>query len=324
MAHDVWQQIVVDRGDSLPPYQQICNALRHKIATNQLSAGMQLPSIRFLAQNAGVTPGTVARAYRSLQEEGLVEAKAGVGTIVADVGSSPRLDLSRQELDEAINTLIRSLARRGYTPLEVQEAVTRRLEQFPRPKRIGFIAQAPSVVRKYTHLLEAELRDLSITVIPLGLPDLEAASHDTQQLLSTLDHVVTLLSFLRNVQDALGTLDLPVSVLLTELSLNTNQQLRNIPSDANVALVAESHYRTTGLGMLQPYCRPDSITVVRDLSIDALRHTLTSSDHIVHTLGTSDLVKEVITPGQQAIELEFQPRNDSLRTIKETLASLDR
>jgi DNA-binding transcriptional regulator YhcF (GntR family) len=321
MEH-LWRQIIIDRSDPLPPYQQICNALRHKIATNQLSTGAVLPSIRLLAQVAAVTPATVARAYRTLQEEGLVEARVGVGTVVVEIVPTSQPLQSRVDLETEIGNFLRGLGRRGYARDEIRQAFERQFNRAQRNRRVAFVAHAPSVVKKYSRLLESELRDLGISVIPVTLCGPELSPNDRNSLAGA-DHIITLLSFLRTVQALTEPLDLPVTVLLTELSLTTNRRLQSIPGGTKVALVAEAHYRTTGLGMLQPYCQPEQIVVVRDLDPSPLRAALTSVTLIVHTLGTGDLVKEVMTPDQQAIELEFQARSDSLKLIKDALAATE-
>ena len=66
---------------------------------------------------------------------------------------------------------------------------------------------------------------------------------------------------------------------------------------------------------------PGQVNVARDLDPASLERALGASDLVVRALGTSNLIKEVIRPTQQAVELEFQARNDSLRTIKDALSS---
>lgn len=69
--------------DGPPIYQQIVDQIRFRIVSGQLSVGDELPTIRGLAESARVNPNTVARAYRELEIEGLVEKRRTVGTFVA-------------------------------------------------------------------------------------------------------------------------------------------------------------------------------------------------------------------------------------------------
>ena len=69
--------------DGPPIYQQIVDQLRFRIVSGQLAAGAEMPTIRGLAESVRVNPNTVARAYRELEQEGLVEKRRTVGTFVA-------------------------------------------------------------------------------------------------------------------------------------------------------------------------------------------------------------------------------------------------
>lgn len=69
--------------DGVPIYQQIVDQIRFRIVSGQLAAGDELPTIRGLAEAVRVNPNTVARAYRELEQEGLVEKRRTVGTFVA-------------------------------------------------------------------------------------------------------------------------------------------------------------------------------------------------------------------------------------------------
>lgn len=69
--------------DGPPIYQQIVEQIRFRIVSGQLAVGDELPTIRGLAESSRVNPNTVARAYRELEHEGLVEKRRTVGTFVA-------------------------------------------------------------------------------------------------------------------------------------------------------------------------------------------------------------------------------------------------
>lgn len=70
-------------GDSRSIARQIVDAIRLQITTTQLSVGDKLPSVRALAQQLGINPNTVAKAYGQLTTEGWLESRAGLGLFVA-------------------------------------------------------------------------------------------------------------------------------------------------------------------------------------------------------------------------------------------------
>lgn len=72
-----------------PKYLALSRALREAIRSGELAEGAQLPTVRDLAWELGVTPGTVSRAYALATQEGLLAATVGRGTFVA--ARAPRL-----------------------------------------------------------------------------------------------------------------------------------------------------------------------------------------------------------------------------------------
>jgi GntR family transcriptional regulator len=119
-------------GDARPISRQIIDGVRMQIATGQLSLGAQLPSVRGLAQQLGINPNTVAKAYAELTTEGWLEARQGLGLFVAP----PRQRLSRAErvkrFDEAVNRFVHEVVALDIGAAEVVvriDAELRALEQ---------------------------------------------------------------------------------------------------------------------------------------------------------------------------------------------------
>ena len=80
--------ILVDASDSVAPYEQIRVQIADQVRTRQLASGTRLPTVRRLAENLHVAPGTVARAYRTLEEDGVIETRGRHGTFVAATGDA--------------------------------------------------------------------------------------------------------------------------------------------------------------------------------------------------------------------------------------------
>jgi GntR family transcriptional regulator len=72
----------------VPIYLQLVEQVKHAIETGALRAGDQLPSIRPLAEELVINANTVAKAYRELEREGVVELRQGAGAFVADTARS--------------------------------------------------------------------------------------------------------------------------------------------------------------------------------------------------------------------------------------------
>jgi DNA-binding transcriptional regulator YhcF (GntR family) len=80
--------IIVDANDSVAPYEQIRMQIADQVRTGRLASGTRLPTVRRLAEDLRVAPGTVARAYRILEEDGVIETRGRHGTFVAATGDA--------------------------------------------------------------------------------------------------------------------------------------------------------------------------------------------------------------------------------------------
>ena len=76
--------VTVDTESGVPPYEQVREQIARMIGTGVLSPGGRLPTIQQLANDLQLAPGTVARAYKELEREGLVISRRRKGTIVAE------------------------------------------------------------------------------------------------------------------------------------------------------------------------------------------------------------------------------------------------
>lgn len=74
--------IRIHPGSGVPIYLQIVHQVTHAIESGALQAGEQLPTIRTLAQDLVTNPNTVAKAYRELEYQGVIQLRQGIGAFV--------------------------------------------------------------------------------------------------------------------------------------------------------------------------------------------------------------------------------------------------
>jgi len=79
----------VDGRSGVPPYLQLVQQVRQALRMGVLDVGDQLPTVREVVAAVAVNPNTVLKAYRDLEREGLVQARAGQGTFVASLPPGP-------------------------------------------------------------------------------------------------------------------------------------------------------------------------------------------------------------------------------------------
>ena len=75
--------LAIDPAGALPPYEQLRQQVSALVLAGALAPGTRLPAIRQLATDLGVAGGTVARAYRELESDGVVTTHGRHGTVVA-------------------------------------------------------------------------------------------------------------------------------------------------------------------------------------------------------------------------------------------------
>ncbi len=107
-------RLVIDAASPSAPYEQIQAQIADRAATGELAGGSRLPTVRRLAADLGLAVNTVARAYRELEQAGVILTRGRLGTFVCDEDETTA---SAREAAEAF-------ARRAQTlGLDVRSAV---------------------------------------------------------------------------------------------------------------------------------------------------------------------------------------------------------
>jgi GntR family transcriptional regulator len=78
----------IDSGSGVPPYLQLVQQVRQGILLGFLRHGDRLPLIREVSEAVAINPNTVAKAYRQLEQEGLVTGRPGQGTFVNETSAA--------------------------------------------------------------------------------------------------------------------------------------------------------------------------------------------------------------------------------------------
>ncbi|UKA48779.1 GntR family transcriptional regulator [Arthrobacter sp. FW305-123] len=105
--------ITVDLADPVPPYEQIRRQLSSLIAVGMVEPGSRLPTVRSLAADLGIAAGTVARAYKELEQQGLIESRRRNGTVVLGPPDAPRGASGEAAVMDVVDGLIRTARAAG-------------------------------------------------------------------------------------------------------------------------------------------------------------------------------------------------------------------
>ena len=107
-----------------PIYEQVVYAVRRAVVTGQLRAGDPFPSVRALSQALKINPNTAHKIIGALTDEGLLDVRPGIGTVVAEPragGSAARRAILEQDAERLVIE-----ARRAGVPLKDLVAAIRR------------------------------------------------------------------------------------------------------------------------------------------------------------------------------------------------------
>ena len=111
-----------------PIYLQIAYRVKLKIASKELSIGQQLLPVRELAQEAGVNPNTVQRAFQELEKEGLVYSARTSGRFVTE--DEKLIDQKRHEIAQnLIKNFVTEMMTIGFSSPKIKSIITDYIEQ---------------------------------------------------------------------------------------------------------------------------------------------------------------------------------------------------
>ncbi|GAA2113318.1 GntR family transcriptional regulator [Nocardioides bigeumensis] len=105
--------ITIDASATEPPFEQVKQQITAQVASGALQPGDKLPTVRRLAADLGIAPNTVARSYRELEAEGVVDTRGRSGTFV----SGNQVDRAAREAAAAYVEKIRALGVDGKEAL---------------------------------------------------------------------------------------------------------------------------------------------------------------------------------------------------------------
>lgn len=113
--------------DDRPIYSQLVDLIKIGIVSSEWQPGSKLPSVRDLAEEAGVNPNTMQRALADLERDGLVYSKRTSGRYITE--DNDMIDSVRKTIaEENINSFLDSMKNLGFTPEETLEVFKKAVE----------------------------------------------------------------------------------------------------------------------------------------------------------------------------------------------------
>jgi GntR family transcriptional regulator len=121
----------IDFRSGIPIYLQVVERIKERLAAGQLKPGDQLPTVRSLALELRVNFNTIARAYRIMDESGIISTQQGRGTYILEIPTPQVSDSIRlKALQDLTQRYITDAERLGASPEELQEVLNRQVTQW--------------------------------------------------------------------------------------------------------------------------------------------------------------------------------------------------
>ena len=105
--------ITIDPNSSTPPYEQVRRQLLGQISRGELTTGGRLPTVRLLAEQLSIAPNTVARAYRELESDSIIETRGRNGSFASAHG-----DPAQQQAQLAARAYVQRIRQLGVSAEE--------------------------------------------------------------------------------------------------------------------------------------------------------------------------------------------------------------
>lgn len=112
-------KILISNQSELPIYAQIKEQIKEQILNGQIEEGTELPSIRKLAKELGVSVITTTRAYNDLEEEGFITSMQGKGSMVLSKENEFLKEQYLLRIEEGMGTAVETAKRMGMKEEEL-------------------------------------------------------------------------------------------------------------------------------------------------------------------------------------------------------------
>jgi DNA-binding transcriptional regulator YhcF (GntR family) len=312
----------LDRSLPVPLSVQLKGLIEYGIACGELPPGTRLPSVRELAEAGGIAPMTAVGVYKELQQAGLIMARQGAGTYVADGAAAtggPALLRVQAHLDAALAEAEAA----GIAPAEVASLLSARIGRSrareARPVRLVMVGVFEDATRAYAQEIARQLR-AGDTIEPVTF----AALREPGTAVPPADIYVTLANRKAEAEAIIGA-RAPVTSVSFMPAEATRALLAGLDPLARVGLVSVFPeflaLMKPGVLRFAPHVSSVEAIVLDDPGLPAFLHKV---DVIVYATG-AERALALAPPGLRSIEYRHVPDphavQASLLPLVETIRS---
>jgi GntR family transcriptional regulator len=120
--------IVISPSNPDPMHKQVTDQVKNAIARGTLEPGKKLPSIREMSRELRISPITIKRSYRDLEQDGYIVTRAGLGSFVADVDFGRLRGEKVEEITVELERIMKTASGFGIKAAELRK-ILKKLEE---------------------------------------------------------------------------------------------------------------------------------------------------------------------------------------------------
>ena len=232
---------ILNKENKVPLYLQLKDQIKYSISTGGLQHNQRLPTVHALAKRLAVNFETVRKAYKDLEQEGLVSTDRGIGTFVTNHAAAgliqhpnPRAVSSPADtLKESVHRLLRAGRGKG----EIDRMVAGFAKEYNNGTQQNVVLFAECNTRQANDISSVLCEYLKLHVQPVLLTELrtvlERADGDGREGLS----IITTGFHMKEVRQIVGNRGIPVNFVVTTMSPETRRQIDAFPKTARFGFV---------------------------------------------------------------------------------------
>ena len=119
----------INTSNGVPVYEQVYRQIAFAIANGLLSSGDLIPSVRSMAKDLAINPNTVARAYRDLQTEGVVEVVRGSGLLITKAARTKCKAIRSQVFKQQVAAMVDEARNSQLSDDEIRQLLENQLKK---------------------------------------------------------------------------------------------------------------------------------------------------------------------------------------------------
>jgi DNA-binding transcriptional regulator YhcF (GntR family) len=317
---------VLNKENKVPLYLQLKDLIKYSISTGALQQNQQLPTVHALAKHLAVNFETVRKAYKDLQQEGLVVTDRGIGTFV----TSPAVSVLSHQANphpaassaDTLRESVHGLLGAGQTKAEIDRMVAAFTKEYRRAQK-GHVVLFVECNTRQTNDMSRTLREyLSLDVRPVLVADLRTALERTRDGVS----IITTGFHMKEVRQIVGGRRIPIYFVSSSMSPQTRRQVDAFPKTARFGFVCRDvESRNFYRDVLRAEFAIESPITACVLSEKAkFASLLKSVDVLLVTPSVWDEVEKVAPPKLPRFNINDRVDPMSLKGLRESLSPAGR